>query len=330
MSYVLFLRDQEKIEMYSIGIEEKNGISKIYQPELQGTFVKQHLWSNWDPETSILSYISKKSSFFTLTSCSFQDITRPSILYEQEEYLNIPSEISYGSYPWINGHKSSNTNIRFTLLHFNQNILLCQQLLKQNSNDIEIVIFVLHLKLKHTFTLPIHTEEELKVVFTNLNDLLLIYIPGYFLKILDCNKQINDILTWKNEKQQQQGEEMNELSKMNQLSIKDKSIDSFFIPFLPDHSKSVPILFFPNENQNSILDLWKGFLYDFDFNLEIFFQWFKKEISIKKLTNSFYFVINFIKQKENESSLIQKMIFNLIERNLLSHEILIEYLLSNF
>eukprot|EP01080_Neovahlkampfia_damariscottae_P006364 gene6364-10370_t len=299
LSYILFLRDQEKIEMYSIGIEEKNG--KIYQPELQGTFIKQHVWSNWDPETSILSYISKKSSFFVLTSCSFQDISKPAILYEQELYLNIPSEISYSKLPWLNGHRSPNTSIHFTLIHFQNNILLCQQVIKEdNAEEIEIIIFALHLKLKFSFVIPIHTDEKFRVLFANMNELLMIYIPGYYMKFMDCSKSINDILTWK-------------------LDEKNTSI-----PFSTDNLKSSPsLLFFPK--LHTLFDIRKGLVYQFDINLEEFFKWFQKEESNKNLTHALYFVINFIKKSE---SMVKDMLKDLIKRNLLTNEIIIEYLLD--
>jgi hypothetical protein len=274
--YILFLRDQEKIEMYSIGIEEKNGISKIYQPELHGTFIKQHIWSSWNPETSILSYISKKSSGFILSACSFKDVYKPSILYEQELYLNIPTEISYDKYPWRNGHKSPNNSINFSLLQFQNNILLCQQLMNESNEKIEIVIFALHLKLKFSISIPIQHDGSLNVLFGHLYNLLMIYIPGYYLKFVDCNqKNILDVFTWiSNEKK-------------------------IYVPFLPNEHKSVQTLLLPQSEEKSLIfDLHKGIIYQFDLNDENFIDWFENEESTMSLTRSFYFVINYLKDED--------------------------------
>lgn len=93
--------------MYSLCTEKKRGsgfTEIVAQPELQATFVKRYIWSQWDPQHSLLYYLmpqhkdSLKSSLHNSSSsssssksiavdcnlrcCSFTDVRRPFLLFE--------------------------------------------------------------------------------------------------------------------------------------------------------------------------------------------------------------------------------------------------------
>lgn len=52
------MRDKERIELYHVMTEKIRKVTRIRnQPEFQATFVKSHLWMQWDPEGSLLYYM---------------------------------------------------------------------------------------------------------------------------------------------------------------------------------------------------------------------------------------------------------------------------------
>lgn len=294
LTYFLFFKEKEKIEMYAI---QKKGLES--HPERQGTFVQKYLWSQWDCQYSLLYYLEReKTNGYVLRCCSFA--SRPSVSFERDNLqLNLPKELGkIEKFPWKNGHSSPDSSIHFEIVKTPAPIL-CQQILHNELNDgIPISLYVLHHNVKINITIPI--KERYHVFFGSMNGLVMIYIPGIYLQLVDVDKDHypRELLTWTEN-----------------------------VPILLNQKSEPHCLHLKSRNENGyLMDFKKGHIFEYDLDKDYLLKWLSTETNPKSFIKMIHLAFTHFKDDKFSDDVLN-LVFKNLYRNI-STDVISECLLA--
>ncbi|KAG2383379.1 hypothetical protein C9374_004716 [Naegleria lovaniensis] len=294
--------EKQSIRMFNISITESssNFFINIFKKNQQSSinieelviFVKHFVWWQYDPVRSLLYYMlvredmnNSRDSHEMLnnelrkTCCSLRCISisekKPNQLFECLIPVNIHRSLLSDNLkmksdiirtPWRSGPSSHDLNSHFQIIRLENNgICLCQQQPKFSNNlpdnYIDAVIFILHHKKKMHFSVPVpsrYSRKHPRLFFGSCRDTVIVYLPGWYLQIIDCSK---DHEPW---------------PLMN--FIGHDTVPHLTHPIAESRSKGKKIeqalsLYSLSNSTNYILDLSRGYLYNYDFNLDNMLNW---------------------------------------------------------
>eukprot|EP01119_Soliformovum_irregulare_P016619 TRINITY_DN4846_c0_g1_i2.p1 TRINITY_DN4846_c0_g1~~TRINITY_DN4846_c0_g1_i2.p1 ORF type:complete len:734 (-),score=252.26 TRINITY_DN4846_c0_g1_i2:289-2490(-) len=216
MAYFLYFFE-EIINLYQVTYKSRpdGGVKITVLPTLKSVLGKPFTWCEWDAKRGYLYVImprpskqgaNKSTQEFMLRCFSFPD-KKPSIFEKEEKDVTLVFETCL----FIRLHNSKmdplylnsfNLNSYLTpvtqfmkIVHMRQNALcLCHQhKYKPDSKFVDVSIYMLHSKLKLDLQVPIPWEQNSqleipRILFETIGDMLLIFIPGFFLQLVDCGQ----------------------------------------------------------------------------------------------------------------------------------------------
>nr|CAG4709638.1 unnamed protein product [Naegleria fowleri] len=294
--------EKQSIRMFNISITESssNFFINIFKKNQQSSinieelviFVKHFVWWQYDPVRSLLYYMLVREDMnnsrdaheilnneLRKTNCSLRCISisekKPNQLFECLIPVNIHRSLLSDSpkmksdiirMPWRSGPSSHDINSHFQIIRLENNgICLCQQQPKFSNNlpdnYIDTVIFILHHKKKMHFSVPVparYSRKHPRLFFGSCRDTVIVYLPGWYLQIIDCSK---DHEPW---------------PLMN--FIGPDTVPHLTHPIAESKSKGKKIeqalsLYSLSNSTNYVLDLSRGYLYNYDFNLDNMLNW---------------------------------------------------------
>eukprot|EP00003_Mantamonas_plastica_P008593 TRINITY_DN1761_c0_g1_i3.p1 TRINITY_DN1761_c0_g1~~TRINITY_DN1761_c0_g1_i3.p1 ORF type:complete len:1071 (-),score=311.08 TRINITY_DN1761_c0_g1_i3:77-2953(-) len=201
----LFFLDKEFIHLYLISIQRRangNGIKITAQPHLQSIIVKLYMWMYWDTHRSLLYYIpaprvnkekQSTNSDHVIRCVNFKDM-------KHEMMFELPIQIrltkSRDTHPhWLHGGRIP-SYLHLVRLRGNA-VVLCQQQIQIKAKQppqIIVSVWVLHRRSKIEFSLQMNNFDaqvirRTNVFFGSLGDMLMVYIPGYYIRFIDCGTE---------------------------------------------------------------------------------------------------------------------------------------------
>eukprot|EP01112_Ceratiomyxa_fruticulosa_P019381 TRINITY_DN6334_c0_g2_i1.p1 TRINITY_DN6334_c0_g2~~TRINITY_DN6334_c0_g2_i1.p1 ORF type:complete len:1040 (-),score=189.52 TRINITY_DN6334_c0_g2_i1:92-3211(-) len=216
-SYAIVILPDEVI-MVQITTKMEAGYVAISKKEKKRTSLnKRHVWYQFDMTRSILYLLSPKSAKsvtdeYVLKCFQFAH-HKYNTFYEIPLFISLPPPLSPAlglsssssnpsriesnfPYPYVIGGLLPVVQPHITLVRLSGNgQCLCIQREVDSVCTIRVTIYFLHLKMRLDYAIPMTNLEggwseysKLRLVFDSIGNLLLVYLPGHFLQLLDCGE----------------------------------------------------------------------------------------------------------------------------------------------
>ncbi|KAJ5068556.1 gamma-secretase-activating protein [Anaeramoeba ignava] len=322
----IFILDCTFIEVWNVYLQKTKN-DEILKTSVASTIANYFIWFEFDTKTKNLFYLqnTKKNQGQILFCTSFNKKEPENIL---EFPLNIIFQSSanssepvllYDHEYFTTGHISPNWSLKFNMIRISQSgYCFCQQNLQfhdQNTFFINVVLWILHHREQVEIHIPLNNIPEqyisrMRAFFGSLYQLLLIYIPSYFVQFVDCSKIHKTCDSFKF------------FGSENATPLGDISSNEF-IPF---NISPISIPRFNSFLKNSFIDNKTGNAYDFRINTEYLYHLDSKNNSETNLIYGLHIAHTHL----NDDNRAENMILHLCYQNpkALTSKVFQEYLIG--
>lgn len=182
-STILSIRDG-RVDLLRIYTKSDASKSITAHPQMAHKVAENLRWFEWDRRLGLLYILTQNMKVpgqYDFVVFAFPE-KRPSRIYKTTLELDIALN------PTSLYAKDLFKVQRFGDMHDNA-FCLCQQHSREKEGGIDVTVYILHHGMKMSYTIPCSSPEldKSQVVFDRIDDLLMIYLPGYFIHLLDCS-----------------------------------------------------------------------------------------------------------------------------------------------
>lgn len=181
---IVSIRDG-KADLFAIYTKSDASKSITSHPQHKGKIAENVRWFEWDKRSEMLYVITQNVRGnglpYDFSVYGFPD-RRITLIYRTPIDLDLViNPVSFYARDYIKvlrfGDEADNA------------YCVCQQHYREDQGGIDVTVFILYHKIKLSYTIPLEYPDlnRFRIVFDRIDNLLMIYLPGHYIHLLDCS-----------------------------------------------------------------------------------------------------------------------------------------------